>query len=168
MLWHVGEVAAEAGAADEIIFTPPAGTDAMAEWTRFAARCAVESGPPAPDAAQVRTVRRSGHDLVAQLHRPATSPFIIDPFHLDTAWRLLSFHCDAHGLLFPHAVEAVHALAPLPADVTLHVRRHGATVEDGADLSFHDPAGRLLLRLSGIMALPLADLPVLEAEGAAS
>ncbi|SOC15856.1 SDR family NAD(P)-dependent oxidoreductase [Stappia indica] len=136
--WHFGAAAAEdqlprrPGRVEPL--APGAGTDLGEAYRAFAERCAIHSGPPAPEAASVGRVSLVGDRLVAELRRPRgeaglAGGMLFDPAWLDAAWRLLAFRLSGHlaapatagALKPPVAIESMAAWASAGERAVLHV-----------------------------------------------
>ncbi|WP_186400372.1 SDR family NAD(P)-dependent oxidoreductase [Stappia sp. P2PMeth1] len=135
--WHFGAAVAE----DELPprparverLAPAAGADLGEAYRAFAERCAIHSGPPAPEAASVGRVSLVGDRLVAELRRPrgetgSAGAMLFDPAWLDAAWRLLAFRLGGHlaeaaaaALSAPVAIESMFAWASAGERAVLHV-----------------------------------------------
>ncbi|QGZ36670.1 SDR family NAD(P)-dependent oxidoreductase [Stappia indica] len=133
--WHFGAAAAE----DQLPprpdrtegLAPGAGTDLGEAYRAFAERCAIHSGPAAPEAASVGRVSLVGDRLVAELKRPrgeagTSGAMLFDPAWLDAAWRLLAFRLGGHvataaALRPPVAIESMAAWASAGERAVLHM-----------------------------------------------
>ncbi|WP_067221784.1 SDR family NAD(P)-dependent oxidoreductase [Stappia indica] len=136
--WHFGAAAAEdqlprrPGRMEPL--APGSGTDLGEAYRAFAERCAIHSGPAAPEAASVGRVSLVGDRLVAELRRPRgeaglAGGMLFDPAWLDAAWRLLAFRLGGHlsapatagALKPPVAIESMAAWASAGERAVLHV-----------------------------------------------
>ncbi len=136
--WHFGA----AVASEELLERPGraetpatgAGTDLGDAYRAFAERCAIHSGPAAPEAASVGRVSLVGDRLVAELRRPrgeagTSGGMLFDPAWLDAAWRLLAFRLGGHlaapatagALRPPVAIESLAAWASAGERAVLHM-----------------------------------------------
>jgi hypothetical protein len=169
-LWHVGEIlAGHQMAAEGWNLTPDgAGEDQTAQWRGFAERCAVHSGPPAPEADTVRAVTRQAGRLTATLRKSrGARAGAIDAFCLETVWRLVTFHLAPEGngrLLFPHAVGRLGLLAPISDDAVVVIERNDSPQGPVLRIALTDQAGTPGLLMEDVIVCNLEDLPALQTE----
>ncbi|MDJ0933254.1 SDR family NAD(P)-dependent oxidoreductase [Breoghania sp.] len=142
---------------------PLPGTAITETFRAFSERCAVHSGPPTPEMAQVTEVTRDGETLTARLTMPrgaaAHQPMLFDPFVLDAVWRLLTFRASGcvpdagkgNALSFPLSIEAATGFAPLGDGALVRISGDPVTpTPSHFTVNVFDATGSEALRLEGV------------------
>lgn len=161
---HLGEILKEDEAALPLASMAPealrSGIDASDAFRRFAADCAAHSGPPAPEAAQVREVWRQDDDLMARVVHSGDGA-ALDPLILDAVWRLAAFRANgwrAEGgpLPFPLAIERAVTAGAVPAEFFVRVWTRPGEIHPS--IALLDDQGIARLCLDGLRTAHFTEL----------
>ncbi|WP_417694849.1 SDR family NAD(P)-dependent oxidoreductase [Roseibium sp.] len=142
----------------------PTGVDITSTFEAFSGHCAVYSGQPAPEMAQVDKVYRDGEVLLGRLALPRGTEtdrqgMVFDPFVLDAVWRLVTFRMagwradagDENALAFPLSLETLQSFAPVSQNSLLRISGDcSADGVRGAKIELFNSDGLECLRLEGL------------------